>query len=213
MSSPHLQQQSQGKLKSKDINLLNSAAYTDENEHFESSSSSSSLLSNGSSFSANDQASKKFEISPSFLLLIKDEDPFHERNGFGADDASSFDSNDVNGAAEEDENKNLLMRKQQEQQEQQQQQQQEQTTLNGHNSAIYDDNENSLSTSVNTNNSDVPILTNTTLNVIRLFGKYIHMLSIFKIISNQVITYLMQLFQFYFYFIYLDFTQQDVMPL
>ncbi|CAF0856483.1 unnamed protein product [Brachionus calyciflorus] len=56
---------------------------------------------------------------------------------------------------------------------------------------------------------EMPILTNTTLNIIRLFGKYIHMLSVFKIISFQVISYLMQLFQFYFYYIYLEFTQQE----
>lgn len=54
-----------------------------------------------------------------------------------------------------------------------------------------------------------PILTNTTLNIIRLFGKYIHMLYVFKIISFQVIGYLMQLFQFYFYFIYLEFNQTN----
>lgn len=61
-------------------------------------------------------------------------------------------------------------------------------------------------------NEEQPILTNTTLNIIRLFGKYIHMLSVFKIISFQVIGYLMQLFQFYFYYIYIDFTQTAEVP-
>jgi hypothetical protein len=138
------------------------------------------------------------------LSLIKDQDPFHEKNGLKteASSSSSFDEGGGGGGGgeEEDENKNLLNVRKQEQ-------------MNGHNNHE-DNDESSLSTSVNNNNnnnSDAPILTNTTLNVIRLFGKYIHMLSIFKIISNQVITYLMQLFQFYFYFIYLDFTQQDVM--
>ncbi|RNA36790.1 coiled-coil domain-containing [Brachionus plicatilis] len=65
----------------------------------------------------------------------------------------------------------------------------------------------------NSINQEQPILTNTTLNIIRLFGKYIHMLSIFKIISFQVISYLMQLFQFYFYYIYLDFAQTDEIPM
>ena len=55
-----------------------------------------------------------------------------------------------------------------------------------------------------------PILTNTTLNIIRLFGKYMHMLSIFQIISNQVIDYLIQLYNFYFYYIYLDFAHEEV---
>lgn len=61
--------------------------------------------------------------------------------------------------------------------------------------------------SFNCIDEEQPILTNTTLNIIRLFGKYIHMLYVFKIISFQVIGYLMQLFQFYFYFIYLEFNQ------
>jgi hypothetical protein len=58
--------------------------------------------------------------------------------------------------------------------------------------------------------STSPIVTNTTLNIIRLFGKYVHMLSIFQIISNQVIDYLIQLYNFYFYYIYLDFAHEEV---
>ncbi len=58
-----------------------------------------------------------------------------------------------------------------------------------------------------------PIVTNTTLNIIRLFGKYIHMLSIFQIIANQVIDYLLQLYNFYFYYIYLDFAHEEVRSL
>ena len=55
-----------------------------------------------------------------------------------------------------------------------------------------------------------PMLTNTTLNIMRLYGKYIQMLSIFRIISNDVIGYLMQLFYFYFYYIYMQFAQGGV---
>lgn len=57
----------------------------------------------------------------------------------------------------------------------------------------------------------LPIMTNTTLNIIRLFGKYVHMLSIFQIISNQVVDYMLQLYNFYFYFIYLDFAHEEVL--
>jgi hypothetical protein len=60
------------------------------------------------------------------------------------------------------------------------------------------------------NPDSMPIITNTTLNIIRLFGKYIHMLSIFKIISSEVISYLMQLFNFYLYYIYLHFAYDEV---
>jgi syndetin len=59
-------------------------------------------------------------------------------------------------------------------------------------------------------NYKIPMITNTTLNVIRLFGKYIHMLSIFRIISIEVISYLMQLFNFYLYYIYIHFAQEEV---
>jgi len=55
-----------------------------------------------------------------------------------------------------------------------------------------------------------PMLTNTTLNIMRLLGKYIQMLSIFRIISNDVIAYLMQLFYFYFYYIFMNFAQGEI---
>ncbi len=42
----------------------------------------------------------------------------------------------------------------------------------------------------------------------RLYGKYIQMLSIFRIISTDVIAYLMQLFYFYFYYIYMHFAKE-----
>lgn len=169
------------------------------------------------------QSKSKFEINPTFMLLVKEEDPFAGsivRRTLGEkemdENTSVKNENDDEDDEfnEEDENRNVLVRK-----------------VNGHHGdpltsslppANNHDETNSnnntsgeqslLSTSVNhvLNNANSPILTNTTLNVIRLFGKYIHMLSIFKIISNQVITYLMQLFQFYFYYIYLDFAHQEV---
>lgn len=57
-----------------------------------------------------------------------------------------------------------------------------------------------------------PMLTNTTLNIMRLYGKYIQMLSIFRIISSEVIAYLMQLFYFYFYYIYMHFAKESSEP-
>jgi len=60
------------------------------------------------------------------------------------------------------------------------------------------------------NSFKTPMLTNTTLNIMRLFGKYIQMLSIFRIISSDVISYLMQLFYFYFYYIFMHFAQTEL---
>ena len=60
------------------------------------------------------------------------------------------------------------------------------------------------------NKMKIPIVTNTTLNVIRLFGKYLHMLDTFEIISTHVINYMMQLFNFYFYYIYFNFAKREV---
>ena len=60
------------------------------------------------------------------------------------------------------------------------------------------------------NKMKIPIVTNTTLNVIRLFGKYLHMLDTFEIISSDVINYMMQLFNFYFYYIYFNFAKREV---
>jgi hypothetical protein len=62
----------------------------------------------------------------------------------------------------------------------------------------------------NRDQNNIPIITYTSLNIIRLFGKYIHMLSIFKIISQQVISYLMQLFYFYLYYVYFHFVSDEV---
>ena len=56
-------------------------------------------------------------------------------------------------------------------------------------SSLNGTNNNSKSKSNNgqeSNAESMPIITNTTLNIIRLFGKYIHMLSILKIISTNL---------------------------
>lgn len=172
-------------------------------------------MSNGSTLSdaslSRAKNSGAFEVNAAFMSLLKEENPIEKTRGRHEGEEGTDEASESEDDSEQiDENKNVLVRMKQEQ------------MLNGHGSHHNDDgdvtNTNlSLSTSSSMNlsvgglsNSNVPILTNTTLNVIRLFGKYIHMLSIFKIISQQVITYLMQLFQFYFYFIYLDFTQQEV---
>ena len=81
----------------------------------------------------------------------------------------------------------------------------EQSITNGSNEERYAEDETNP-----VNDENAPIVTNTTLNIIRLFGKYIHMLSIFQIISNQVIDYLIQLYNFYFYYIYLDFAHEEL---
>ena len=56
-------------------------------------------------------------------------------------------------------------------------------------------------------NKATPILTNTTLNIMRLFGKYVQMFGIFRMISNELLDYLMQLFYFYFYSVFTHFIQ------
>jgi hypothetical protein len=54
-----------------------------------------------------------------------------------------------------------------------------------------------------------PMLTNTTLNIMRLYGKYIQMLSIFRIIAHDVTAYLMHLFFSYFHYIYMHFAKEQ----
>lgn len=191
-----------------------------------SSASTASLLSNGSSSHGDTTTSLsmpsspklKFEINPAFMLLMKDEDPFgtrrttpngEEKNNNGGG-SNPFESGE--DQLDEDENKNVLVRKQQQHVSNGNGGEGEDTEEDLENSNHHDHHQQSDGVVGKNNalsNANSPILTNTTLNVIRLFGKYIHMLSIFKIISHQVITYLMQLFQFYFYYIYLDFTQQQ----
>ncbi|XP_066210151.1 syndetin [Saccopteryx leptura] len=59
------------------------------------------------------------------------------------------------------------------------------------------------------NKGNAPILTNTTLNVIRLVGKYMQMMNILKPIAFDVIHFMSQLFDYYLYAIYTFFGRND----
>ncbi|XP_074055467.1 syndetin isoform X3 [Macrotis lagotis] len=59
------------------------------------------------------------------------------------------------------------------------------------------------------NKVNAPILTNTTLNVIRLVGKYMQMMSMLKPIAFDVVHFLSQLFDYYLYAIYTFFGRND----
>ncbi|XP_041739934.2 syndetin isoform X2 [Coregonus clupeaformis] len=58
--------------------------------------------------------------------------------------------------------------------------------------------------------SNAPILTNTTLNVIRLVGKYMQMMNILKPIAFDVIHCVSQLFDYYLYAVYAFFGRNDM---
>ncbi|XP_056274549.1 syndetin isoform X2 [Pseudoliparis swirei] len=60
------------------------------------------------------------------------------------------------------------------------------------------------------NLNKAPILTNTTLNVIRLVGKYMQMMSILKPIAFDVIHCVSQLFDYYLYAVYTFFGRNDM---
>ncbi|KAM4630312.1 syndetin isoform 4-T4 [Polymixia lowei] len=60
------------------------------------------------------------------------------------------------------------------------------------------------------NKSNAPILTNTTLNVIRLVGKYMQMMNILKPIAFDVIHCVSQLFDYYLYAVYTFFGRNDM---
>ncbi|XP_068094573.1 syndetin isoform X2 [Hyperolius riggenbachi] len=61
----------------------------------------------------------------------------------------------------------------------------------------------------NLNKMNAPILTNTTLNVIRLVGKYMQMMTILKPIAFDVIHCMSQLFDYYLYAVYTFFGRND----
>ncbi|XP_030056373.1 syndetin isoform X2 [Microcaecilia unicolor] len=61
----------------------------------------------------------------------------------------------------------------------------------------------------NLNKVNAPILTNTTLNVIRLVGKYMQMMTILKPIAFDVIHCMSQLFDYYLYAVYTFFGRND----
>ncbi|XP_026155676.1 syndetin isoform X3 [Mastacembelus armatus] len=62
----------------------------------------------------------------------------------------------------------------------------------------------------NLSKSNAPILTNTTLNVIRLVGKYMQMMNILKPIAFDVIHCVSQLFDYYLYAVYTFFGRNDM---
>uniref|UniRef100_A0A3Q2Z7J8 VPS50 subunit of EARP/GARPII complex n=1 Tax=Hippocampus comes TaxID=109280 RepID=A0A3Q2Z7J8_HIPCM len=62
----------------------------------------------------------------------------------------------------------------------------------------------------NLNKTNAPILTNTTLNVIRLVGKYMQMMNILKPIAFDVIHCVSQLFDYYLYAVYAFFGRNDM---
>ncbi|XP_056876424.1 syndetin isoform X2 [Takifugu flavidus] len=62
----------------------------------------------------------------------------------------------------------------------------------------------------NLNKANAPILTNTTLNVIRLVGKYMQMMNILKPIAFDVIHCVSQLFDYYLYAVYTFFGRNDM---
>ncbi|XP_041931800.1 syndetin isoform X1 [Alosa sapidissima] len=62
----------------------------------------------------------------------------------------------------------------------------------------------------NLNKTNAPILTNTTLNVIRLVGKYMQMMSILQPIAFDVIHCVSQLFDYYLYAVYTFFGRNDM---
>lgn len=62
----------------------------------------------------------------------------------------------------------------------------------------------------NLNKGNAPILTNTTLNLIRLVGKYIQMMNILKPIAFDVIHCVSQLFDYYLYAVYTFFGRNDM---
>ncbi|XP_025921144.1 syndetin isoform X3 [Apteryx rowi] len=62
----------------------------------------------------------------------------------------------------------------------------------------------------NLNKVNAPILTNTTLNVVRLVGKYMQMMNILKPIAFDVIHFMSQLFDYYLYAVYTFFGRNDM---
>ncbi|XP_045914275.1 syndetin isoform X2 [Micropterus dolomieu] len=62
----------------------------------------------------------------------------------------------------------------------------------------------------NLNKTNAPIITNTTLNVIRLVGKYMQMMNILKPIAFDVIHCVSQLFDYYLYAVYTFFGRNDM---
>ncbi|XP_012938430.1 syndetin [Aplysia californica] len=64
------------------------------------------------------------------------------------------------------------------------------------------------STSRNKSRRQGPLITNTTLNVLRVMGKYLQMISVLKPISFEVISCMSQLFDYYMYTVYSFFASE-----
>lgn len=54
------------------------------------------------------------------------------------------------------------------------------------------------------------IITNTTLSILRLYGRYLHMMHLLKSIAYDVAVCMCQLFEYYFYTIYVFFISDNV---
>lgn len=81
------------------------------------------------------------------------------------------------------------------------------------NSVCSDDSNNSYEEIDNYNNIQAdrpPLLTNTTLTVMRHCGKYLKICTILKSISEDVVTCLCQLFEYYLYSVHLLFTSDNL---
>lgn len=61
------------------------------------------------------------------------------------------------------------------------------------------------SLSVKSSKGQAPILTNTTLNVLRLFGKYMQMMNVLKPVAFDVLICMSQLFEYYMFAVYIFF--------
>ena len=53
-------------------------------------------------------------------------------------------------------------------------------------------------------------VTNTTLSILRLFGRYLHMMHLLKSISYDVAVGMSQLFEYYFYVVFVFFASENV---
>ncbi|XP_061412069.1 syndetin isoform X1 [Lethenteron reissneri] len=60
------------------------------------------------------------------------------------------------------------------------------------------------------NKMNAPILANTTLNFIRLFGRYLQMMSVLQPIAFDVVQYMSQLFDYYLYAVYTFFGREHM---
>ncbi|OXA57412.1 syndetin [Folsomia candida] len=72
-----------------------------------------------------------------------------------------------------------------------------------------DNQDNNLSHHNSTDEKDQPIMTNTTLSIVRLFGRYLHMMHLLKAIAYDVAISMSQLFEYYFYSVFVFFATEN----